>query len=75
MKALGVALLALNSNSRFSLLLFNNKAETEWKVIILIGSLLDIFLFGVFKRMTGDRFVWFRATGSTSGSPTRRATK
>lgn len=31
----------------------------------LIGSMLDIFLFGVFKRFTGGRHVWFRATGST----------
>lgn len=31
----------------------------------LVGSLIDIWLFGVFKRLTGDRFVWFRATGST----------
>jgi uncharacterized integral membrane protein (TIGR00697 family) len=34
-------------------------------VAFLFGSLLDIFLFGVFKRLTGDRLVWFRATGST----------
>lgn len=34
-------------------------------VAFLLGSLLDIFLFGVFKRLTGDRLVWFRATGST----------
>ncbi len=31
----------------------------------LVGNLLDIFLFGVFKRMTGGKYVWFRATGST----------
>lgn len=31
----------------------------------LIGSMLDIFLFGVFKRLTGGRYVWLRATGST----------
>lgn len=34
-------------------------------VAFLIGSLLDIFLFGVFKRMTGGKMVWLRATGST----------
>lgn len=34
-------------------------------VAFLFGSLLDIFLFGVFKRLTGDKLVWFRATGST----------
>jgi uncharacterized integral membrane protein (TIGR00697 family) len=34
-------------------------------VAFLIGSLLDIFLFGVLKRATGGRHVWLRATGST----------
>ncbi len=34
-------------------------------VAFLVGSLLDIFLFGVFKRLTGGKLVWFRATGST----------
>lgn len=34
-------------------------------IAFLAGSLLDIFLFGVFKRMTGGKYVWFRATGST----------
>lgn len=31
----------------------------------LLGSLLDIFLFGLFKRWTAGRMVWLRATGST----------
>jgi uncharacterized integral membrane protein (TIGR00697 family) len=31
----------------------------------LVGSLLDISIFGLFKRITGGRFVWLRATGST----------
>lgn len=31
----------------------------------LIGQLCDIWLFGVLKRLTGGRFVWIRATGST----------
>ncbi|HZW09349.1 MAG TPA: queuosine precursor transporter [Phycisphaerales bacterium] len=31
----------------------------------LVGSLLDIFLFGLFKRATRGRYVWLRATGST----------
>lgn len=31
----------------------------------VVGSLSDIFLFGVIKRMTGGRMVWLRATGST----------
>ena len=31
----------------------------------LVGSLLDIALFAVAKRLTGGRYVWLRATGST----------
>lgn len=31
----------------------------------LVGSLLDIWVFGVFKRLTHGRMVWLRATGST----------
>lgn len=31
----------------------------------LVGSLMDISLFGLFKRLTGGRFIWLRATGST----------
>lgn len=31
----------------------------------LLGSLLDIFTFSIFKRMTGGKMVWLRATGST----------
>jgi uncharacterized integral membrane protein (TIGR00697 family) len=34
-------------------------------IAFLCGSLLDISLFGVFKRLTNGRFVWLRATGST----------
>jgi len=31
----------------------------------LLGGLLDVFLFGVFKQLTGGRHIWLRATGST----------
>lgn len=31
----------------------------------LVGALLDIALFGMFKRLTRGRWVWLRATGST----------
>jgi queuosine precursor transporter len=34
-------------------------------VAFLCGTLLDIRVFGFFKRLTGGRYVWFRATGST----------
>jgi hypothetical protein len=30
-----------------------------------VGQMLDIVLFGVFKRLTGGRMIWLRATGST----------
>lgn len=31
----------------------------------LLGGLLDIFIFGVVKRLTHGRYIWLRATGST----------
>lgn len=31
----------------------------------LVGSLSDIWLFGILKRLTGGRHLWLRATGST----------
>lgn len=31
----------------------------------MVGSLLDIWIFGIMKRATGGRFLWLRATGST----------
>ncbi|MBI5853469.1 MAG: queuosine precursor transporter [Planctomycetes bacterium] len=34
-------------------------------VAFLLGSFLDIALFGFFKRLTRGRLVWLRATGST----------
>jgi len=34
-------------------------------VAFLFGSLLDIVIFSAFKRMTGGKMVWLRATGST----------
>ncbi|GJQ30871.1 MAG: membrane protein [Phycisphaerae bacterium] len=34
-------------------------------IAYLIGQMADIFLFGVIKRLTGGRFIWLRATGST----------
>ena len=34
-------------------------------VAFLFGSLLDIFVFSIFKRMTGGKMVWLRTTGST----------
>ncbi|MEX2081241.1 MAG: queuosine precursor transporter [Dehalococcoidia bacterium] len=34
-------------------------------IAFFVGSMLDIWVFGLFKRLTGGRFVWLRATGST----------
>lgn len=34
-------------------------------IAFLCGSLLDIVLFGFFKRLTGGKMIWLRATGST----------
>jgi hypothetical protein len=34
-------------------------------VAFLLGSMLDIAIFGFFKRLTRGRLVWLRATGST----------
>jgi uncharacterized integral membrane protein (TIGR00697 family) len=34
-------------------------------VAYLVGQLTDITAFGIMKRLTGGRMVWFRATGST----------
>jgi uncharacterized integral membrane protein (TIGR00697 family) len=34
-------------------------------IAFLCGTLLDIRIFGFFKRLTGGKYVWFRATGST----------
>ena len=34
-------------------------------VAYLVGQLSDIAVFGFFKRLTGERLVWLRATGST----------
>ena len=31
----------------------------------LVGQLLDIWLFGVIKRLTKGKYLWLRATGST----------
>jgi len=31
----------------------------------LIGQLLDIFIFGILRRLTGHRLLWLRSTGST----------
>jgi queuosine precursor transporter len=34
----------------------------------VLGQLLDIMLFGLFRRMTRQRMLWLRATGSTLAS-------
>src|SRR5258705_2497788 len=34
-------------------------------VAFVVGQMLDIAVFGFFRRLTGHRFLWLRATGST----------
>ncbi|HVU04380.1 MAG TPA: queuosine precursor transporter [Polyangiaceae bacterium] len=34
-------------------------------VAYVVGQLIDISIFQIFLRVTGDRFLWLRATGST----------
>jgi hypothetical protein len=31
----------------------------------VISQLLDVYIFGAFKKRTGDKYIWLRATGST----------
>jgi uncharacterized integral membrane protein (TIGR00697 family) len=35
----------------------------------LVGQILDVFVFHKIKRLTGERMIWLRATGSTLISP------
>lgn len=37
-------------------------------VAFLIGQLIDVFVFHRIRRLTGERFIWLRATGSTAVS-------
>jgi len=34
-------------------------------IAFLIGQILDVFVFHKIKKVTGERFIWLRATGST----------
>lgn len=43
----------------------SNRVYVASLVAYLVGQLLDITVFGVFKRLTKGRMVWLRATGST----------
>jgi hypothetical protein len=50
---------------------FNQIFGSSLRVIIasltayIVGQFLDIWVFGVFKRLSKGRFLWLRATGST----------
>lgn len=37
-------------------------------VAFLVGQILDVYLFHRIKRLTGEKAIWLRATGSTLGS-------
>jgi uncharacterized integral membrane protein (TIGR00697 family) len=53
---------------------FDNVFGLSWRLFLaslsayLIGQISDIYFFGVFKRLTGSRILWLRATGSTAVS-------
>ena len=34
-------------------------------IAFVVSQLLDVFIFGEFKKRTGDKHIWLRATGST----------
>jgi hypothetical protein len=38
----------------------------------VVGQLVDAFVFRRIKRITGDKRIWLRATGSTSDQPAHR---
>jgi uncharacterized integral membrane protein (TIGR00697 family) len=45
--------------------------QSQWIIIgsitaFLISQLVDVFVFGFFKRRTGQKMIWLRATGSTA---------
>jgi queuosine precursor transporter len=45
--------------------------QSQWIIIgsvvaFLVSQLVDVFVFGVFRRRTGGRMIWLRATGSTA---------
>lgn len=53
---------------------FDNVFGLSWRLFLasltayLLGQVSDIYFFGVFKRLTGSRVLWLRATGSTAVS-------
>src|SRR4051812_32854251 len=43
--------------------------QSQWIIVgsitaFLISQLVDVFVFGFFKRRTGEKMIWLRATGS-----------
>lgn len=45
--------------------------QSQWIIIgsivaFLIAQLIDVFFFGVFRKLTSGRMIWLRATGSTA---------
>jgi hypothetical protein len=53
---------------------FDNVFGLSWRLFLaslcayLVGQVSDIYFFGLFKRLTGSRILWLRATGSTAVS-------
>ena len=55
-----------DSNAAFSGIFGQSQAIIVGSLMaFLIGQLLDVFIFHKIKRITGDKRVWLRATGST----------
>jgi queuosine precursor transporter len=36
-----------------------------YKILVVLGQLLDVYVFHKLRKITGSRFLWLRATGST----------
>ena len=44
--------------------------QSQWIIVgsiiaFLLSQLIDVYIFWVFKKLTGDKHIWLRATGST----------
>jgi uncharacterized integral membrane protein (TIGR00697 family) len=60
---------SLNMNNAFSAIF----GQGMWIIVgsiiaFLIGQMVDVVIFHRIKKMTGERFLWLRATGSTLAS-------
>lgn len=57
---------SLNMNHAFNRILGQGQRIIIGSIVaFLIGQLVDVYVFQKLKRVTGNRFLWLRATGST----------